>query len=99
MAVKTVQDEFPSYFPPVESRCPQCGYKLDAATKMHGEEKSPEEDDTSMCLNCGQVLKYQADLSLKKATAEEIRELMEMPEAWATIEKAQMFIRRRGRFA
>lgn len=89
----------PTYFPPIESRCPQCDYKLDAATKAHGEEAFPEAGDTSVCLNCGQVLKYQADLTLRKATVAEIRELMEQPEAWATIEKAQMFIQQRGRFA
>ena len=91
--------EEPTYFPPIESRCPQCGYKLDAATKAYGEEASPEAGDTSVCLNCGQVLKYQADLTLRKATAAEIRELMDDGDAWRTIEKAQRFIYERGRFA
>lgn len=91
--------QFTSYGPLVESRCPQCNYKLTGATVAHGEDQKPDEGDNSVCLNCGQVLKYQADLTLRKATAGEISELMEEKEAWAIIEKAQMFIGRRGRFA
>lgn len=89
--------EFPSYRH-TQSICPQCGYKMDASTKVHGEEATPEEGDASVCINCGQVLTYQADLTLRKATADEIRGLMENAEAWAVIEKAQRFIQRRGRF-
>ncbi len=83
----------------VESRCPQCNYKLDAAHVAHGEDAMPSAGDASICLNCGQVLTYEPDLTLRKATAVEIRSMMEDSEAWATIEKAQNFIRRRGRFA
>lgn len=84
----------------IESRCPQCNYKLDAATVANGDDRMPDPGDHSVCINCGQVLKYEADLRLRKATAAEIREIMEeAPEAWATIEKAQMFIHARGRFA
>jgi len=79
------------------SRCPQCSYRLDASTKAHGEKGAPEEGDASVCINCGQVLIYAADLSLRKATAEEIRELMDNAKAWAVIESAQRFIQHRGR--
>lgn len=88
-------------FQHAESRCPQCNYKLDGSTHVHGESASlPEPGDFSICLNCGQVLVYESACSLRKAAAKEIDELMtKQPEAWATIEKAQMFIRKRGRFA
>lgn len=89
---------FPSY-KLRESRCPTCGYKLDGATKAHGEEAAPEQGDTSICLNCGEVLKYEADLTLRKATAAEMKDLTEQPEAWATVENARLFIWQRGRFA
>lgn len=59
----------------------------------------PEDGDFSLCLNCGQVLRYEANQALRKATANDLRELMrETPEGWAQIEKAQIFIARRGRF-
>lgn len=85
----------------VESRCPQCNYKLDASTHVQGgEPSSPEPGDSSVCLNCGQVLTYEGEGRLRKATVRDIGELMsENPDGWALIEKAQMFIRQRGRFA
>lgn len=84
----------------IESRCPTCDYKLDGATVAHGEDTLPSEGDASVCLNCGQVLVYQADLTVRKATATDVRKIMEeAPHAWETVEKAQRFIQQRGRFA
>ena len=57
-----------------ESRCPQCGYKLDASTHVQGDEPTlPEPGDASICLNCGQVLCYEANCSLRKATVRDNR--------------------------
>lgn len=85
----------------VETRCPQCDYKMDSSSHVHGGEPSlPKPGDASVCINCGQVLMYEADCRLRKATVKDIGEIMgESPEAWAAIEKAQLFIRLRGRFA
>jgi transcription elongation factor Elf1 len=83
----------------VATRCPQCNYKMNAATNVHGGDLIPQKGDTSVCINCGQVLKYEADLTLRKATPLEIRELMQDATVWAVIEKAQRFIQRRGKFA
>ena len=88
-----------TYGPLVESRCPQCDYTLTGATIIEGEDQKPEPGDSSVCLNCGQILTYEADLTLRKASIDEVRELMEQPQAWAVIEKAQLLIRQRGRFA
>ena len=87
---------FKSYGPLVESRCPQCRYKLTGATIAHGEEYLPTEGDASICLNCGQLLIYKSDLTLRRPRVEELRELIRDAAAWATIEKAQMFIWERG---
>lgn len=88
-------------FQHAESICPQCGYELTGSTHVQGGQPSlPEPGDNSVCINCGQVLVYESDCRLRKATVRDIGELMsENPEGWAVIEKAQMFIRRRGRFA
>ena len=91
--------EFTSYGPLIESHCPRCNYKLTGATIAHGTDQKPEPGDTSVCLNCGQILTYEPDLSLRKATASEVRGLMDDAEAWATVEKAQRLIEHRGRFA
>jgi hypothetical protein len=84
-----------------ESRCPQCDYRLDGSTHVQGQNPGPpEEGDVSICINCGQVLIYDAEVRLRKATVRDIGDLMSgNPEGWVVIEKAQMFIRRRGRFA
>lgn len=85
------------YGPLIESRCPQCNYKLTGASIIYGEDQKPEAGDFSVCLNCGQILVFDADLTLRKMSADKIRELMTDKEAWDTIEQTQMFIRRRGR--
>ena len=59
-----------------ESLCPECGYKLDAATCVEGDGANPPDPgDVSYCLNCGQVLIYAENLSVRRPTREEIAEL------------------------
>lgn len=87
--------EFKDYGPLVESHCPECGIKLDAAGTFIGQGQ-PEEGDFSICINCGQFLRFQADLRLRRATAGDIREMMADRRAWRTMEKAQQEIRKRG---
>jgi hypothetical protein len=91
--------EFHSHGPLPLSRCPACDYRLDSATIFHGEDVLPEPRDFSVCLNCGQILVYRGDLTLRKATRAEISELMDDAEAWREIEKSQWFIAKRGKFA
>ena len=82
----------------VSTRCPQCSHELDASTEVTPDAIKPEAGDPCVCLNCGQILTYQPDLSLRKATVYEIRDLMTEPAAWTVIEKVQLYIRARGRF-
>lgn len=74
--------------------------RLDASTNIECHEPgAPEKGCASVCLNCGQLLIYDADLRLQKATVRDIGDLMtENPKAWAMIEQAQILIRQRGRF-
>lgn len=85
--------------PLVETLCPACSYSLTGAMVAHGDDRGPVEGDSSICLNCGQVLIYRADLTLRCPTRLEIRKLMFDRPSWAAIEKAQVAIRERGRFA
>ena len=50
-----------------QSRCPECGHKLDAATDIN-ENKAPKAGDISLCINCGAVLEFNADFSVKTFT-------------------------------
>jgi len=73
-----------------------CGYRMTDCDNVHGGDPDPKAGDTSVCLNCGQILKFDSDLRLRKATAAEVRELMRDESAWRTIERAQQLIRERG---
>lgn len=55
--------------------CPQCGDKLDAATHPSGKVHQPEKGDFSMCLNCGTVLRWNAELILYCPTEDEMMDL------------------------
>jgi hypothetical protein len=89
--------EFKEYGPLPESRCPQCNYVLTGASNPNGDGE-PEPGCASVCLNCGQLMIFADDLTLRKANALDVRELMAWPEAWNTVQKAQMIIQQRGRF-
>jgi len=80
------------------TKCPTCGYTVDSATQAHGEEGMPSDGTVSVCLNCGGLGIYLADLTLRPINDEETQEVMRDWEAWSTIEKAQGYIRARGRF-
>jgi hypothetical protein len=58
-----------------ESACPKCGEPLDTvgcATDL--DESPPAHGDLTICLDCGTVLCFEADLQLRTATAAEIAE-------------------------
>jgi hypothetical protein len=54
-------------------RCPQCGELADAYTSMCNPDHTPDEGDVSMCWSCGQILRFNGDLSLRKITEDELR--------------------------
>ena len=53
-----------------ESRCPNCGYKLDPTIKGFGEH-TPVAGDASICFNCGDIMVFNAYMSLRKPTPQE----------------------------
>jgi hypothetical protein len=56
----------------------------------------PRAGDPSICLNCGRLLIFNPDSSLREPQASEISELMSDRDSWAKIELFQLAIRRRG---
>lgn len=56
-----------------KSRCPGCGRPQDAASAAH--EESPKEGDFAVCNRCGALLVLGADLELKDASEEQLRDL------------------------
>ena len=57
-----------------ESYCPNCNYKLDAHTSVADGEIVPKEGDGSVCINCGEILMFNADLKLELITNERLEE-------------------------
>lgn len=58
-----------------QTLCPTCGNLLDGATCPTEEDASPSEGDLSICLYCGTMLEFQADLTLCKLSDEKYAEL------------------------
>jgi hypothetical protein len=52
--------------------CPKCGYRIDAASVPDKPEEGPEAGDFSVCLMCGCMLRFEADLRSRKVTMEEL---------------------------
>lgn len=77
-------------------RCPSCGYKVDCATELHHEPIKPIKGDFSICLNCGQLNKFDAALSLVPSTVEDESNLSAT--LFSEVKKAQAYIARRGIF-
>jgi hypothetical protein len=51
--------------------CPVCGHLLDSHSAVEDHGKRPEDGDFSVCLACGSVLRYGADLKLSPSSLEE----------------------------
>lgn len=58
------------------SHCLRCGNKLDAASSGEGDEELPAEGDLSLCIYCGHLATYKADLTLRLLSDAELDELM-----------------------
>lgn len=74
--------------------CPNCGYKVDAVSVLDGKEATPKTGDFSLCLSCGALNRFNADLMLVQSTPEDISDLH--PDDFAQVRKAQSIIRKRG---
>ncbi len=57
-----------------ESSCPQCGTKFNQATHL-SKDVQPKPGDMSLCINCGTILKFKNNLTVRLATLEEMLQL------------------------
>lgn len=58
-----------------ENHCPGCKNKIDGCTPVDGENVMPKKDDITVCIYCSMILSFNADLTLKVITDEQIGEL------------------------
>ena len=57
------------------SVCPKCGHEMDRATGVSLDDEvvpKPEPGDSTICISCGEWLKFNGDLSLSRLTEEDI---------------------------
>lgn len=74
--------------------CPACGTRLDLASSVDHCEL-PEPGSYSICYKCGEFLRFDEGLALKRATAEDMLELrLAAPEMHRQLEAWQANIRR-----
>lgn len=69
--------------------CPACGVQHDMASNLTGR-AGPEPDGFTMCTNCGVPLRYNADMSKRIATPDDLS-LLE-PEELQIIQASQKII-------
>lgn len=78
------------------SKCPACGEPTDAATAT-GRGTRPREGDASMCLSCGHMMIFNADLTMRNPTDEETA-LLNASESiqWMQAQRRAIMARRRS---
>jgi len=70
-----------TYFVDKESKCPHCGYKLDAASSTNREnDRAPEAGDRGVCIMCAGIIVYVDRWTMRAPTPEEEKESLENPE-------------------
>ena len=57
-----------------ESRCLNCGHKFNAAGGVNSED-APEPGNICLCIDCGAVMLYAEDLTVRGMTREEMDDL------------------------
>lgn len=83
--------------PIYKDRCPKCGYDINAASSIRGDDILPDPKDYSICLNCGALLQFDKDLRLQ-AVRDPERAYDDIPrDLREKVKKAQLYIWLRGR--
>jgi len=61
------------------SKCPECDRKLDMATPtdLSSPQAVPTENDVTVCFYCGVIGAYNEDLTIRKATEEDLSKIAE----------------------
>lgn len=57
------------------TRCPHCGYLMDAASNADASKAAPVPGDYSVCLNCGEFLRFGSRLRLGRLTRQQLEDV------------------------
>ena len=58
-----------------KNKCPVCEHIIDGTASVENKNHVPNENDITMCINCASVLAFNADLTVKEMTDNEIADL------------------------
>jgi hypothetical protein len=56
-----------------DNRCPTCDHLLNLASNLEGENK-PKDGDFSLCIGCGEILRFGHGLTIYKPGSKELQE-------------------------
>jgi hypothetical protein len=74
------------------SRCPHCGYRMDAVSQIGVERPPrPEPGDLTVCFGCGEALQFGPRLAMQKITAAQLAALE--PDEAAELQRMQVVVR------
>jgi uncharacterized protein with PIN domain len=84
-------------YPVPESRCPVCEYPMNAATAFNENDPVPPvADDLSVCMNCGEILKFSSDLTVVSLEEDEIFGIIkDCPDAYHALMSVKVAIENR----
>jgi len=57
--------------------CPACKHELDVATSAADDDRKPKEGDFSLCMYCGEILRFIENFKLKVADQEDLEDLID----------------------
>jgi len=74
--------------------CPYCDKHVDRASNAGPEGSNPEEGDFCVCIYCGEVGRFDADIKLQKTTPEDLAELQrEAPDSMQQLQEVSSTIK------
>lgn len=74
-----------SHYTHEQGHCPFCKRKADGASAADGSPDAPSENDLAVCAYCARISIYNADLTLRSPTRDELDEAMSDPDVRAAI--------------
>jgi DNA-directed RNA polymerase subunit RPC12/RpoP len=71
------------------TNCPRCGYRVEMATGL-GHRKRPRPGDFSLCLRCGQLLRFDHEFEPVMAFERELEQLSDRQRALIARARAEL---------
>jgi hypothetical protein len=74
------------------SRCPVCGYAMDAATCAFEKKPKPKTGDFGVCMKCGEILVFSQTMTLREAKLDDFMSCG--PTLFQQLDRVQQLIRK-----